>query len=184
MALTATRMEFKIALSDAERKVDVAQSLIVARHPSETMEHVALRVLAWCALYEEGLEMGQGLSDRDAPDLIAKDARGDVTAWVTCGRVPWERLRKALSQSSGARVSAFFSDERRAGELRDEIAALPRPPKELGRVDVWLADAGLIGAISKDARRQSWTVTLVDGHAYVDVDGASHDGTLAKQDHA
>src|SRR5512140_601276 len=181
MALPATRMEFRIALSDVERKVDVAQSLVVARHPSETLEHVALRVLAWCALYEEGLEMGPGLSDGDAPDLIRRDARGDVTAWVTCGRVPWEKLRKALSQNSGARIGAFFSEVRRADELAAEIAALPRPPKELGRVDAWLADAALVGALAKDARRQSWTVTLVDGHAYVDADGVSHDGALARR---
>lgn len=180
MALPATRIEFKITLSDAERRVDVTKALIVARHPSETPEHVALRVLAWCALYEEALEMGAGLSDGEAPDLIARDPRGDVTAWVTCGRVPWEKLRKALSQSSGARISAFFSDPRRAADLEAEIAALPRPPKEIGRVDTWQVDGALVAALAKDARRQSWTVTLVEGHAYVDADGVSHDGALGK----
>jgi len=181
MALPATRMEFKVTLSDADRGVDVSKSLIVARHPSETLEHVALRVLAWCVLYDESLEMGAGLSDGEAPDLIAKDPRGDVTAWVSCGRVPWEKLRKALSQNSGARVTAFFGDPRRHADFEAELVALPRPPKELGRVDAWLADAALVNALAKDARRQSWTVTLVEGHAYVDVDGASHDGALAKQ---
>lgn len=179
MALSATRMEFKVTLSDAGRGVEIARSLIVARHPSETLEHVALRVLAWCALYDESLEMGPGLSDGDAPDLIAKDPRGDVTAWVTCGRVPWDKLRRALSQNPLARVSAFFAETRRSGELQAEIAALPRPPKELGRVGAWLVDAALIAALARDARRQTWTVTLVEGHVYVDVDGASHDGPIA-----
>jgi uncharacterized protein YaeQ len=174
-------MEFKIALSDTERGVDVSKSLIVARHPSETLEHVALRVLAWCALYDESLEMGAGLSDGEAPDLIAKDPRGDVTAWVSCGRVPWEKLRKALSQNSGARVVAFFGDTRRHADLEAELVALPRPPKELGRVEIWLADGALVQALAKEARRQSWTVTLVEGHAYVDADGVSLDGALTKQ---
>jgi uncharacterized protein YaeQ len=138
-------------------------------------------VLAWCVLYEEALEPGPGLCDGEAPDLVAKDARGDVTTWVACGRVPWEKLRKALSQASGARVVAVFADERRASELEREISDLPRVPKEIGRVASYLVDAGLVRALAKDARRQKWTVTLVDGHAYVDADGASVDGAVERR---
>jgi uncharacterized protein YaeQ len=182
MALPATRMEFKITLSHVERGLELTHALIVARHPSETLEHVALRVLGWCVLHEESLEMGPGLSDGDAPDLIARDPRGDVTLWGTCGRVPWEKLKRALSQNSGARVCALFSEERRAKDLEDELAALPRAPKELGRVEAWFFDTALVNALSSEARRQSWTVTVVDGHLYVDADGTSHDGPLTRRD--
>lgn len=181
MALPATRMEFRLTLSNVERGAEVNRSLVVARHPSETLEHVALRVLAWCALWEEALEMGPGLSDGDAPDLVARDPRGDVTAWVACGRVPWEKMRKALSQNAGARVCAVFAGERRLGELTQEIAALPRPPKEIARVEIWSVDEALVAALAKDARRQTWTVTVVDGHVYVDADGASYDGALERR---
>jgi uncharacterized protein YaeQ len=179
-------MSFDIALSIAERAdgppADVTRTLVVARHPSETLEHVALRVLAWCVLWEEGLEPGPGLCDGEAPDLVAKDARGDTLIWVACGRVPWEKVRKALSQASGARVVAFFADERRALELEREVAELPRVPKEIGRVEAYLADGELVRALSKDARRQAWTVTVVDGHVYVDADGASVDGPVTKRE--
>ncbi len=173
-------MEFRIALSHVARGLEVTRPLVVARHPSETLEHVTLRVLAWSVLYEEGLEPGPGLCDGEAPDVIARDAGGDVTAWVACGRVPWEKLRKALSQNARARVSAFFSGPRRAEELEGEIRALPRVPKEIGRVESWMIASSLVEALAKDARRQSWTVTVIDEHVYVDADGTSHDGALVK----
>jgi uncharacterized protein YaeQ len=173
-------MSFDIELSIADRGVEARKTLVLARHPSETLEHVALRVLAWCVLYEDALETGPGLCDGEAPDLVARDARGDTVLWVACGRVPWEKIRKALGRASGARVVAFFGDPRRAAELEREIAEMPRPPKEMARVEAYLADAGLVRALGSDARRQKWAVTLVEGHAYVDLDGSSHDGPIAR----
>jgi uncharacterized protein YaeQ len=181
MALPSTRIEFKISLSHPDRGALVSRSLIVARHPSETLEHVAHRVLAWCAFYEEDLALGPGLCDGDAPDLVAKDARGDTRTWIACGRVPWEKVRRTLGQFSSARVIAFFCDERLLTSLEREIADLPRVPKELGRVEAWIVEPLLVKALAKDARRQSWTVTVVDGHLYVDADGASHEGSLSQR---
>jgi uncharacterized protein YaeQ len=181
-------MAFEIALSVADRGIDVSRSLFVARHPSETLAHVALRVLGWCALYEEGLEFGPGLCDGEAPDLLARDDGGLVRTWVACGRVPWEKVRKALSATAGgggpgnapARVVAFFGETRRAEELAREIAELPRRPKEIGRVEAWTVDQSLVDALAQDTRRQAWTVTVVEGHLYVDANGASHEGALTR----
>jgi hypothetical protein len=61
-----------------------------------------------------------------------------------------------------------------------EVAALPKPPKGLERLDVWICDPALVRALASDARRQSWTVTVVEGHVYVDVDGKSYDGPVAR----
>jgi uncharacterized protein YaeQ len=181
VALPPTRMQFDVTLSNAERGLDVARSLVVSRHPSETLEHVALRVLAWCALYDEALEPGPGLCDGEAPDLVARNARGETTMWVACGRVPWEKIKKALSQNADARVIAFFCDDRRARELDEELEHLAKVPKGVSRVEAWAVDADLVRALALDARRQSWTVTIVDGHAYVDAAGATHEGEVHRR---
>ena len=177
MALVATRVELRVQLSHVARGIERTAALVLSRHPSETSERVALRALCWCVLNEEALEQGPGLCDGDAPDLVAKDARGDVTTWIACRNMSWEKARRALSQNPLARIVAFASSP---PALLDEVAALPKPPRGLERVDVWVVDAALVRALVIDARRRSWTVTVVEGHVYVDADGQSHDGPVAR----
>jgi uncharacterized protein YaeQ len=177
MALPATRVELRMQLSHVPRGIERTSALVLSRHPSETAERVALRALAWCVLNEEALEPGAGLCDGEAPDLVAKDARGDVTSFIACGNVPWERVRRALSQNPLARVVGFATAR---PAVLDEVAALPKSPRGLDRVDVWVADPALVRALASDARRRTWTVTVVEGHVYVDADGQSYDGPVAR----
>jgi uncharacterized protein YaeQ len=186
MAIPATRVEIRLELSHAcppyQRGADasgleVNRALVLSRHPSETAERVTLRALAWCVLYEEALEQGPGLCDGDAPDLVARDARGDVITWIACGNVTWDKARRALSQNPIARVVAFATAP---PPLLRELAAVARPPKGADRLEVWTCDPALVRALASDARRQRWTVTVVEGHVYVDADGASHDGPVTR----
>ena len=55
MALTATIYTFSIQLSDVDRAVYETLALKVARHPSESAEHLVTRVLAYCLEYAEGI---------------------------------------------------------------------------------------------------------------------------------
>jgi len=178
MALPATRLDYRLTLSDAERGVEVRTTLVVAQHPSETREHVTLRVLAWCLLHEERLELGPGLSDPDVADLWTRDLTGRLTTWVECGTADAEKLRKVMQQNAGLKAHAVFSDARRRDELLAGVQQWRRLPRSSELV-VWLVDPSLVAALSaSEARRQQWTVTLVDGHAYVEADGAMLDGPV------
>jgi uncharacterized protein YaeQ len=172
-------MEFKIALSHVERGLEVAENVIVGRHPSESAEHVTLRVLAWCLLHEDGLQFGPGLSDAEGADLLVRDGTGRATTWVECGASSWEKIKRVLSQNGGVRVHGVFAGPRRRDELTAQIAALPRPPKDLQSVVLWTLDPALVTALAAcEDRRQRWTVTVVEGHVYIDADGKSLDGTV------
>ena len=178
MALPATRLEYRLALSDSERGVDVRATLVVAQHPSETREHVTLRVLAWCLLHEDRLELGPGLSDPDVADLWTRDLTGRLTTWVECGAADAEKLRKVMQQNAGITAHAVFSDGRRRDELLAGVADWRRPPRGAELV-IWRVDPALVAALAaSEARRQQWTVTLVDGHAYVEADGVALDGPI------
>ena len=66
MALTSTVYNFDIALSDADRGVYEQLALRVALHPSEAIEHMLTRVLAYCLEYQEGIAfLKGGISDGD-----------------------------------------------------------------------------------------------------------------------
>ena len=69
MALGATVYTFKIELADSDRAVYTPLDLRVARHPSETEEHLLTRVLAYCLEYTEGISFSNGLSDSDQPAI-------------------------------------------------------------------------------------------------------------------
>jgi uncharacterized protein YaeQ len=178
MALTATRLEYRMTLSDSERSVDAQEALIVAQHPSETVEHVTLRVLAWCLLHEERLEFGPGLSDPDVADLWVRDLTGKLTTWIECGTADAEKVRKVLQHNAGIKLHAVFGDPRRRDEMLAGMGEWKRAPKG-AEMTVWMVEPALVAALAaKVQRRQVWTVTLVGGQAYIEADGESLSGAI------
>src|SRR5687767_9250980 len=107
MALAPTLYDFQLQLSDSDRGVDITQTIKVARHPSETAERLWLRFLAYCWRYEERLTFTSGLSDPDAPDLRADDYTGRLTQWIRVGKPEPAKIRRAVTQNGGAKVSVL-----------------------------------------------------------------------------
>src|SRR5580692_5797835 len=178
MAMPSTRMDFRIELSHVDRGVQASERVVVARHPSESMDHVVLRVLAYCIFHEEGLAFGPGLCDAEAADLWARDPAGRITTWVECGAAPFEKLKKIVQHNAGAAVHALFSDVRRRDELLEAArGAGARAGRVVNAISVWTVDPRLVAALAeKEARSCKWAVTIVGDHLYVEVDGATLDG--------
>jgi uncharacterized protein YaeQ len=175
MALTSTRREYRLQLNHVDAGIERSEALVVAQHPSETDEHMTLRVLAWCLLQQEGLAFGPGLSTPDAPDLEARDLTGQRTAWIECGAADGKELKRALH--SGVKVHAVFSDEKKRAELASELADY----KRAGDIETWLIDRTLVGELAaRTDRRQKWTVTFVGDHFYVEADGKSYEGAVTR----
>jgi uncharacterized protein YaeQ len=180
MALSSTRLEYRVTLSNVDRAVDLQQQpVIIARHPSETSDHVTLRVLAWCLLHEERLEFGPGLSDPEVADLWTRDLTGQLTTWIECGTADADKLRKVLLHNSDIAVHAVLSDPRRRDELLAGIAEWKKPLRGRGTLTIHMIDRELLAALAaSEERRRAWTVTIVGGHAYVDADGRAVDGAI------
>jgi uncharacterized protein YaeQ len=180
MALTPTRYEYRLTLCNVDRAREADEPVLLARHPSETQQHVTLRVLAWCLLHEDGLAFGPGLSTPDTADLWTHDLTGRLTTWIECGAVPGERLRKSLLHHAGAASHVVLDDERRARELFDELGAL-RWPRGTPPPQIWTIDAALVAQLAaREERRQRWGVTIVGDHLYVDADGTSLEGAVVR----
>ncbi len=75
MALPSTLHHLDLRFSQADAGVDGEVSVKVARHPSETMERLWLRILAFAWKWREGLAFGPGLCEPDAPDLVGGPPR-------------------------------------------------------------------------------------------------------------
>jgi hypothetical protein len=108
------------------------------------------------------------------------DPTGRTKTWIECGATNWDKARRVLSQHSGVHFHALFTGSRKKDDLLAEIAALPKPPR--GDVTLWTAEPRFVAALAaRDARRQRWTVTVLDDHLYVDADGASVDGEISSE---
>ncbi len=180
MALSPTRLEFRLQLSHVDRGLEREQALILARHPSETQDHAILRTLAWCLFWEEGLELGPGLSTPEAADLWTRDATGQLVTWIECGAASGERVRKVLQHNRVA-LHVLFDDPARAETLVEELPAgrLPRGAKP---VAVWTVERAFVAALAeREDRRQKWAVTIVGDVFYVDADGRSHTGAATRR---
>ena len=181
MALPSTRMEYRIALSHVDRGIEESLTVIAALHPSETAEHLALRVLAYCLLYQERIEFGEGLCNPEEPDLCARDLTGQLTLWVECGAADADKLRRVLQHHAAAQVHAVFAGERRLQDLLKEVAGWTRAVKGLERVTLWTLDPTLVEALAaREGRRHRLSVTIVGDHFYVEVDGEHLDGAAAR----
>lgn len=177
MALSSTLYDFQLALSNVDRGVEQQLSFKLARHPSERMERVWLKVLAFSWLWEERLGFGPGLGDPDAPDLETRDYTNLVTRWVRVGKADPAKLQRAVDQNANGKVTVLFeSEERQAAFLAEASAAgLDRLAKaEFAALDAaFLAELGTM-----EERRMKLTVTLSGDHFYLDCAGVTLDGPL------
>src|SRR4051812_32242146 len=94
MAQASTIYVVTIDLADMDRAVYESFELRVARHPSETIEFMLVRILAYCLEYTDGIEMTAGLSSADEPALVVRDLTGRVTAWIEVGFPDAGRLHR------------------------------------------------------------------------------------------
>ena len=108
MALTATLYDFEVALSHVDLGLQLTLQVRAARHPSETLERVWLRVLAFCWFHQERITFGPGLCDPDAPDLYADDLTGQKELWVRVGRPDPARVQREADRAGRARVGVMF----------------------------------------------------------------------------
>lgn len=109
MALKPTIYKFKIALTDLNRNYYDTLNLTVAQHPSETLERMMARMLAYCINAEESLLFTKGLSTADEPDLWKHTPDGRIGLWIDIGEPAPERIKKATRIAQTVKVYSFNS---------------------------------------------------------------------------
>ena len=176
-------LQFRLVISAVERGVELATKLVVPRREDETMEHVVLRVLAYCLYCRDeaggGLRLAPGPADRDGPDLWSHHPEGRPAEWIICGDPQIEDLRYVMQHQRQARICVVLGAPDERARLLAGLHAFRRTLPGLESVDIREIDQALVAALARDDReRQRWLVTVVDNHVYVDADGATADGEV------
>lgn len=162
MAEKATIYKANITLSDMDRHVYGDYNLTIALHPSETLERMMVRILAFCYSAAENLTFTKGLSSTDEPDLWLKHDNGTILEWIEVGQPAPDRLKKASGQSQAVKVFSYG----RGLDIwwRNNSPAIQALPKV--SINYFAADE-LQPLVALADKTMSLTVTITESIAYV-----------------
>ena len=109
MALKPKIYKSRITLSDIDRDYYTTLNLTIAQHPSETLERMMVRVLAFCINAREQLTFTKGLCAVEEPDIWARTLDDQISLWIDVGEPAVERIKKATRLSPAVKVYSFNS---------------------------------------------------------------------------
>ncbi|HEY2675680.1 MAG TPA: YaeQ family protein [Steroidobacteraceae bacterium] len=173
MAVNSTMYVFTVRLADADRSVYVSLTLRVAQHPSETLEYLVTRVLAYCLEYTEGIAFSKGLSEPEEPAISVRDLTGALHTWIDIGAPEAARLHKA---SKAARRVAVYAH-------RDVVPWFARIAGDRiyrsEAIEIYVIDRSLVAALaSRLERRMDIDFAVSDRNVYVSVADQTYSGTV------
>jgi uncharacterized protein YaeQ len=173
MALNATIYVFDIELADADRHVYETLNLRVACHPSEALDFLATRVLAYCRELAPGIGFSPGLSTPDEPAIHVRDATGALLAWIDIGVPDAARVHRASKAAPRVAIYSHKPAEqlRRAlaGERIHRSEALTLVEVDRRLLDEWTA---LL------QRRMKLSLSFSGGEIYLTLGARTLTGTL------
>jgi uncharacterized protein YaeQ len=175
MALQATIYNFDIELADSDRGVYESLALRVARHPSESEDHLVARLLAYVLEFVDGLTFSRGISDPDEPTMSIRDLTGAIHTWIDVGMPDAARLHKA--SKAAARVVVYTHKDPRqflnrlAGEKIHRADAL----------ELYALDRALVAAlVERLERRVAFSVAVTDRELFVAIGTENLTGAVVR----
>ncbi|ACN17686.1 conserved hypothetical protein [Desulforapulum autotrophicum HRM2] len=162
MALKPTIYKLRITLADIDRDHYDSLGLTIARHPSETLERMMARVLAFCMNARETLLFTKGLAAVEEPDIWARTLDDRISLWIDVGEPLVDRIKKASRVSPVVKVYSFNSkSDAWWSQAREKFNGL-------GGVSVFQFHWQSVQALAALAKRtMDLSVTITDGTAYV-----------------
>jgi uncharacterized protein YaeQ len=165
MALKPTIYKAKIALSDLNNEHYAQCNVTLAQHPSETLERMVVRLIAYCLHHYEDqddlLHFTKGLSSVDEPDLWLKTFDQQCQLWIDVGEPAFERIKKASRLAKKVWIYSFNS---KSGvwwqQQQSEFADLP---VSVGQFN-WQEIQQLAVVMS---RTVDWSITISGDSLYV-----------------
>ncbi len=176
MATGATIHRAELAIADMDRGYYADHALTIARHPSETVERMMVRLLAFALFADPALQFGRGLSTEDEPDLWQHDDAGQLIRWIDVGLPDERRLRKACGRArevvviayGGSRADAWWKRHSGALERLDRLSVYCLPPEACAALET------LAG------RSMRLAVNIQEGQAWVGAGSASAEVPLQR----
>lgn len=157
---------FEIDLAHNDREVYETLKLSVAMHPSETVEYMLTRTLAYCLEWEESLSFTKGLGDSEEPAIWAHHPDGRVKTWIEVGVPQAEKLHKAAKLAE--RVAVYT--HKPPAILMQQLAG--KRIHRASQIPVYYLGAELSRDLSGLVERRTiFSMSVSEGHIYLNVGG-------------
>jgi len=158
-----------------DRGVYETLSLKAARHPSETEEHLAARVLAYCLEFTEGIAFSRGLFDPDEPAISVRDLTGAWRAWIDIGSPDAARLHKASKAAPRVAVYTHKAPAQFLAQLAGERI------HRAESLELYSFDRALVAdLVARIKRRTAFDLSVTDRHLFISIDGATLSGEVER----
>ncbi|OEC45240.1 hypothetical protein A7D27_05450 [Pseudomonas sp. 1D4] len=172
MALQATPYKVELNLTDLDRGVYETLRFTVARHPSETEERLAVRLIAYGLWYHEQLAFGRGLSDVDEPALWEKSLDDRVLHWIEVGQPDAERITWCSRRCERFSLLAY-------GSLRVWQTKVLDSVRNLKNINVVAVGQEALEELARDLPRSiGWILMISDGSLFITDERGQHDVPL------
>ena len=173
MALPSTIYRIHIHLSDIDRGVYETIQTTVARHPSETEERLAARLLAMTIFCEPGLNFTKGLSATDEPDIWVVGPDGRTKFWVEVGLPDADRIIKASRHAE--RVALLACGRTLPNWNKQHLSRL----EQITNLTVVSVDQDFIATLTPRLQRSiTWSITITGGILYLTAGDESYETAI------
>jgi len=172
MALQATPYKVQLNITDTDLGVYENVRMTVARHPSETEQRLATRILAYALWYQERLAFGRGLSDVDEAALWHKSLDDRIEHWIEVGQPDSERLIWCSRRAEKVSLLAYGNTKVWATKQLPAVAGLKN-------LNIAALPVEELDALAENmVRTIDWGVMISDGVLYVSDGEAQHELAL------
>ena len=173
MALPSTIYRASVQLSDLDRQIYEQLQTTIAKHPSETVERLTARLLAYALCYREELCFTKGVGSGDEPDLWSKGADGRVQLWIEVGTPDPDRLAKSCRHVERAVLFACGPTLSRWLTQHQQKLASSQNLTVIG------IDFRFLGQLVENLQRAiTWSLTVTEGTLYLTVGDRSFETGL------
>lgn len=175
MAQGATVYTFNVELSDVDRSVYETLELKTARHPSETLDYLVTRVLAYGLEHREGIAFTKGLGEGEEPAIWVRDLTGQLQAWIEVGSPEPAKVHKAAKAAPRVAVYAHRNAELVVRKLSGQ--GIHRATE----IPVYSFDRAFLDQLSSTVdRRTIWDVSVNDRQLYVSHGGKTMETVIVE----
>ncbi len=157
MALKATIYKADLNIADMDQHQYGDYQLTLALHPSETLERLMVRIVAFARYADEQLEFTKDLFETDEPALWKKDLTGLIEQWIEVGLPSADKVKKAAARCKQVAVIAYGSQVEDWWKRNHKI-------KTLENVEVWQISADSSAQLEQLSQRtMQLQLNVMDG---------------------
>jgi uncharacterized protein YaeQ len=169
MALKPVIYKVALNISDLNNHVYRTEHLTIALHPSETLQRMVARILAFALNVSDELAFTKGLSTVEEPDLWEKSLDDQIIRWIEMGEPAVDRVKKATRLAQHVKVYSYNSKS-------DVWWAQDKQKFMQLNADYLCFDSDAINNLAETVdRTMKWYVTVSDNTASINTDASDCD---------